>query len=128
VAVISTICRLKTSNCIPTLPEEYSGTSYRDVCLYLRNPPSSASGPGDAFLDEFRDVDPWGEFSDPQPAADSDCDRHLTYIHFDHPLYLPLSYVLFYAEGGRGYSRGIQLHGPTARGKSLQFSSDFFYL
>jgi Helitron helicase-like domain at N-terminus len=83
----------------------------------MNNAPSAPSG--DAFLDEFRDVDPWGEFSDLQPVPDSDSDRErrLTYIHFDHPLYLPLSYVLFYAEGGRGYSRGARLQGLTAKGK-----------
>jgi hypothetical protein len=36
-----------------------------------------------------------------------------------YPLYLPLSYVLFYAEGSRGYSQGMQLQSPTARGTSF---------
>ena len=102
---------------IPTIPEEYSGTSFRDVCLYLRNPPSSTSDAG--VLDELRELDPWGEFTDPQPVPALDRDRYLTYIHFDHPLYLPLSYVIFYAGGGRGYGQGMQLHGPTARGTSF---------
>ena len=81
---------------IPTIPEEYSGTSFRDVCLYLRNPPSANSDAG--VLDELRELDPWGEFTDPQPVPAPDRDRYLTYIRFDHPLYLPLSYVLFYGK------------------------------
>jgi hypothetical protein len=102
---------------VPTLPEEYSGTSYRDVCLYLRNAPS---GPEAGVLDELRELDPVGDFSDPQPVPAGPLrERYLTYIHFDHPLYLPLSYVLFYAEGGRGYGQGMQLQGPTARGASF---------
>jgi hypothetical protein len=32
---------------------------------------------------------------------------------------LPLSYVLFYARGGRGFSQGIRLQGPTAAGTSF---------
>ncbi|KAN0083724.1 hypothetical protein V8E54_002812 [Elaphomyces granulatus] len=72
---------------IPTLHNEYSQTSYRDVCLYLRDGPNRR--------------------------------RHITYIHFEHPLYLPLSYVLFYARGGRGFSQGIRLQGPTAAGTSF---------
>ena len=102
---------------IPNIPEEYSGTSFRDVCLYLRNPPSSTPDAG--VLDELLGLDPWEEFTDPQPVPAPDRDRYLTFIHFDHPLYLPLSYVLLYAEGGRGYGQGMQLHGPTARGTSF---------
>jgi hypothetical protein len=103
------------------VPEEYNGTSYRDICLYLWNAPS-ASPTGDAFLDEFRDVDPWGEFSDPQPAPDSDCERLYSLLPPTYSIYL-LSYVLFYAEGGRGYNRSMQLNGPAANGKSfLSFS------
>ena len=103
---------------VPTLPEEYSQTSYRDVCLYLRNAPSSAPEAG--VLEELRELDPVGAFSDLQPVPAGPLqERYLTYIHFDHPLYLPLSYVLFYAEGGRGYGQGMQLQGPTARGMSF---------
>jgi hypothetical protein len=103
---------------IPTLPNEYSGTSYRDICLYLRNPPSStAPDSEDSFLQNFRDVDQWQDFTTPQAVQGPDRDRYLTFIRFDHPLYLPLSYVLFYAEGGRGYSQGMRLDGPTTRGK-----------
>jgi hypothetical protein len=111
---------IELSGFIPTLPHEFPETSYRDVCLYLRNPPSTSDS-GHEFLDEFRNIDPWEEFSDIQPAAGSDRERYLSYIHFEHPLYLPLSYVLFYAEGGRGYSQGLRLDGPTIRGKSFSF-------
>ena len=103
---------------VPTLPEEYSGTSYRDVCLYLRNAPSSTPG----LLHDLSEIDPVGAFSDLQPVPDGPLrERYLTYIHFDHPLYLPLSYVLFYAEGGRGYGQGMQLQGLTARGTIFPF-------
>jgi hypothetical protein len=61
------------------------------------------------------------EFSDPPPAAGPDRERHLTYIHFDHPLYLTLSYMLSYALCGRGYSQGMRLSGPTAAGTSFPF-------
>jgi hypothetical protein len=109
---------------IPTLPNEYSETSYRDVCLYLRNAPSrssTTSAPADPLLEDLQQIDPMEEFSDLQPAAGPDRQRHLTYIHFNHPLYLPLSYVLFYALGGRGYSQGMQLSGLTAAGTSFPF-------
>ncbi|KAN0066618.1 hypothetical protein V8E54_015278 [Elaphomyces granulatus] len=101
---------------IPTLHNEYSQTSYRDVCLYLRDVPSTTE-PGDPFLEDLLQVDPPEDFSDPQPAEGPNRRRHITYIHFEHPLYLPLSYVLFYARGGRGFSQGIRLQGPTAAGK-----------
>jgi hypothetical protein len=112
------------STFIPTLPNEYSETSYRDVCLYLRDAPSrssTTSAPADPLLEDLQQIDPMEEFSDLQPAAVPDRQRHLTYIHFNHPLYLPLSYVLFYALGGRGYSQGMRLSGLTTAGTSFPF-------
>lgn len=46
---------------------------------------------GDSFLQSFRDIDQWEDFTTPQAVQGPDCDRYLTFISFEHPLYLPLS-------------------------------------
>ena len=59
----------------------------------------------------LQDLHPLEEFP-AQLAAGPGRQRDLTYIHFEHPLLLPLSYVFFYARGY--YGQVIRLQGPTA--------------
>jgi hypothetical protein len=66
---------------IPDIPGEYGSPSFRDILLYPRT----------------------------RPGSSSDFEHSLTRIYPNHPLYLPLHYVLFFPRGGQGYHRGLRL-------------------
>ncbi|KAJ5146476.1 uncharacterized protein N7515_001040 [Penicillium bovifimosum] len=78
----------------------------------------------DDVLDHDIDQDhgevPDGLVAPHDPAIDEEFDnmrqRFLTRIHREHPLYMPLSYVVLYTSGGRGFYRSIPL--PAANPKT----------
>lgn len=89
---------------------------YQDICLYLYYPLVSAQQPLDGLEDavcpylqeeEMGDVQehPGRELDDDMHMPDTEREDKLFYtmdIHYLHPLYLPLHYMLFYPSGGVG--------------------------
>lgn len=87
---------------VPDIPVEYGEPGYRDLLIYLRQAPN---------VHQHRALDGI------EHAVQDSNGRWLTRVHFEHPLYLPLQYVLFYMTGGRGYNRDSRLRQPNRSGK-----------
>ncbi|EFE43857.1 hypothetical protein TRV_01369, partial [Trichophyton verrucosum HKI 0517] len=99
---------------IPDIPHEYGDTGYRDVLLYLKEAPDLTRGEADPFISHIRNS--LTDDTDAAAPAQDTQGRWFSYIHFEHPLYLPLHYVLFYATGGRGHNRSSILRSLTTAG------------
>lgn len=98
---------------LPDVPAERAEPGYRDLLLHLREAPPRHSE--NQFFEDIADADEAAAaVADLDEPTQDSSGRWYTFVHFEHPLYMPLHYVLFYMIGGRGHSRNSALRGRTS--------------